>query len=89
MSRSDVTLEDLYLYEIGYYRNEKGEIEKMSHKKIEIKASKALKKDADRYKEKAAHAKTPIKAKHERIEEKEARAASRDLKKRARKAHEY
>ncbi len=61
----------------------------MSHAKIEKKAAKALDKDADKYKKEAAHAKTPIKAKHERIEEKEARSASRDLKLRAKKAHEY
>ncbi len=51
------------------------------HKKIMEKASKALKKEA-------AHEKGK-KKKHEMIERKEALSASKDLKKRARKAHEY
>jgi hypothetical protein len=59
------------------------------HKKIEMKASKALEKDADKYKKEAAKAKSPEKKKHERIEEKEAREVSRMLKSKAKKAHEY
>jgi hypothetical protein len=62
---------------------------KMVHKKIMEKASKALKKDASHYKEEAKHAKSSIKKKHDHIEEKEARSAALDLKRRAKKAHEY
>ncbi len=58
------------------------------HKKIEMKAAKELKKDASKYHEKAKH-ETGIKKKHEKIEEKEARSASRMLKAKAKKAHEY
>lgn len=63
--------------------------ERKMHKKIEMKASKALKKDADKYKKEASNAKSPVKKKHEHIEEKEARSASRMLKDKAKKAHEY
>lgn len=59
------------------------------HKKIEMKASKALSKDADKYAKDAKHAKSPMKKKHDHIEEKEARSASRMLKAKAKKAHEY
>ena len=59
------------------------------HKKIEMKAASALKKDADKYKKEASKAKSPEKKKHEHIEEKEARSASRMLKKKAKEAHEY
>jgi len=59
------------------------------HKKIEMKASKALKADAEKYAKEAKHAKSPTKKKHEHIEEKEARSASRMLKAKAKKAHEY
>ncbi len=59
------------------------------HKKIEMKAAKALMKDASKYHKEAASAKTKTKAKHERVEEKEARSAAIDLKRRAKKAHEY
>lgn len=52
------------------------------------KAAKALKKDAAKYHKEAAHAKG-TKKKHEKIEEKEARGAAKELKKRAQKAHEY
>lgn len=58
------------------------------HKKIEMKAAKALEKDAKKYGRKAKYAKG-AKKKHEMIEKKEAMSASRDLKKRAKKAHEY
>lgn len=61
----------------------------MSHKKIEMRAAKALEKDADKYKKKASTAKLPLKKKHEHIEEKEARSAARMLKQKAKKAHEY
>lgn len=59
------------------------------HKKIELKAAKDLEKDAKHYKSEAKKAKSPEKKKHEHIEEKEARAASVDMKRRAKKAHEY
>lgn len=58
------------------------------HKKIEIKASKALKKDAEKYHEKAKN-ESGIKKKHEKIEEKEAKGASKMLMKKAKKAHEF
>lgn len=61
----------------------------MSHKKIEMKAAKALEKDADKYKKKATAAKSTVKKKHEHIEEREAREAAKDMKSRAKKAHEY
>ncbi len=60
----------------------------MTHKKIELKAAKALEKDAAKYKKEAKHEKG-IKKKHEMVEFKEAKAAAKDLKKRAKKAHEY
>lgn len=65
--------------------------EEMSHKKIEEEASKALKRDGLKYKKKQKidvkhHDKKNLK-KH-KIEEKEAMSASKDLKKRAKKAHE-
>ncbi len=59
------------------------------HKKIEQRAAKALEKDANKYKREASKAKSPMKKKHEHIEEKEARSASRMLKAKAKKAHEY
>ena len=63
----------------------------MTHKKIMEKASKALKKDATHYQkeekqDKKAH--NTKKLKHHKIEEKEALSAAKDLKKRAKKAHE-
>ena len=58
------------------------------HKKIEMKAAKALKKDASKYHEKAKN-ETGIKKKHEKIEEKEAKGAAKMLTKKAKKAHEY
>lgn len=60
----------------------------MSHKKIMKKAQKALEKDARHYHEEAKHAKGKKKI-HEKIEEREAKSAARDLKKRAKSAHEY
>lgn len=59
------------------------------HKKIMEKAAKALSKDAMHYKKDEKKAKTSTKRKHEHVEEKEAKSASKDLKKRAKKAHEY
>jgi len=47
-----------------------------------------LMKDAKHYSKEAAHSKG-TKKKHEKVEEKEARSAAKDLKKRARSAHEY
>ena len=58
------------------------------HKKILQKAAKALSKDANHYHTEAKHAKG-VKKKHEKVEEHEAKSASKDLKKRAKKAHEY
>lgn len=59
------------------------------HKKIMQKASKALEKDAMHYAKKMKTAKSPLKKKHEKIEMKEACSASKDMKKRAKMAHEY
>lgn len=59
------------------------------HKKIMEKAAMKLEKDASHYAKKAMKAKSKTKMKHERIEEKEARSAAMDMKKRAKKAHEY
>ena len=62
------------------------------HKKIMEKASKKLVKDADKYKKHEAVDKRKHdtkKLKEDKIEEKEARSAARDLKARAKKAHEY
>ena len=53
------------------------------------KCSRALAEDAAHYKEKEKHTKTKTKKKHEEVERKEAYSASKDLKKRAKKAHEY
>lgn len=61
----------------------------MSHKKILAKASRELTEDAKKYHEKAAHAKSKVKKKHEHIEEKEAHSAARSLKSKAKKMHEY
>ncbi len=58
------------------------------HKKIMEKASVALKKDASKYAKEAKHSKGKEK-KHELVEKKEAVSASKDMKKRAKKAHEY
>lgn len=60
----------------------------MSHKKIEMKAAKALEKDAKHYSKEMKHAKG-IKKKHEKIEMHEAKSAASMLKKKAKKAHEY
>lgn len=58
------------------------------HKKIMQKASKALKKDAMHY-EKEAKMDKGVKKKHDMVEKKEACSAAKDMKKRAKKAHEY
>lgn len=58
------------------------------HKAIMKKAAKKLDLDAKHYASEAAKAKGP-KKKHELIEKKEAASAAKDLKKRAKKAHEY
>lgn len=58
------------------------------HKKIMTKSAKALKKDAEGYAKKAKKD-TGIKKKHDLIEKREALAGSKDMKKRAKKAHEY
>lgn len=63
----------------------------MSHKHIMEKASKALAKDAKHYQheEKIDKKKGNVaKLKHHKIEEKEAKSAAADLRKRAKKAHE-
>ena len=52
------------------------------------KASKALAKDAAHYAKKAKVEKG-VKKKHELVEKREASSAAKDLKKRAKKAHEY
>ncbi len=63
----------------------------MSHKKIMAKAEKALEKDAKHYKKeekmdkKAGDKKALM---HHKIEEREAKSAAKDLKKRVKKAHE-
>lgn len=59
------------------------------HKKIMAKAAQKLEKDAKKYVMKAKMAKSPVKKKHEMVEEREAKSAAKDLKKRARQAHEY
>ena len=61
----------------------------MTHVKIMKKAASKLKADAKKYHKEAAHAKSKVKKKHEKVEEREALSASKDLRKRARKAHEY
>jgi hypothetical protein len=58
------------------------------HKKIMEKCSKKLEADAKHYakEEKSSHGK---KKKHEMVEKKEAMSAAKDMKKRAKSAHEY
>ena len=58
------------------------------HKKIMKHAAKALEKDAEHYAKEEKHA-HGAKKKHEKVERKEAMSAAKDLKKRAKKAHEY
>ncbi len=59
------------------------------HKKILEKASKALSTDAKKYAKEEKHAPTKMKKKHEMVEKKEAMSAAKDMKKRAKSAHEY
>lgn len=61
----------------------------MVHKKIMTKTAKKLEADAKHYAKEAHHAKSKTKKKHEMMEEREARSAAKDLKKRAARAHEY
>ena len=58
------------------------------HKRIMEECSKKLEKDAKGYKKKAKYAVGTRRA-QEKTEEKEAMGAAKDLKKRAKKAHEY
>lgn len=61
------------------------------HKKIMNKAAKALEKDASHYKKEEKIDKKMGSKKalaHHKVEEKEAKSAAKDLKKRAKKAHE-
>lgn len=58
------------------------------HKRIMEKASKALNKDAMHYKKEMKNEKG-LEKKHEKTEMKEALSASKAMKKRAKKAHEY
>lgn len=58
------------------------------HRKIMRKAARSLEKDAAHYAKEAKGAKG-AKKKHEMVERKEALSAAKDLKSRARKAHEY
>jgi hypothetical protein len=60
----------------------------MTHKKIMTAAAKKLQKDASKYKAESKNA-TGKKKKEELIERKEALSAAKDLKKRAKSAHEY
>lgn len=59
------------------------------HKKIMKNAAKELEKDAKKYANETKHAKSPKKKHQEVVEKKEALSAAKDLKKRAKKAHEY
>lgn len=70
-----------------YYR--KNLIGLSMHKKIMKKAATALLKDAKHYASDAKHAHSSTKKKHDKVEMKEAVSAAKDLKKRAKKAHEY
>jgi len=60
----------------------------MSHKKIMKKCAHELEEDAMHYKKKIKTAKSSKKKHHERIEEHEAESAAKELKKRAKHAHE-
>lgn len=51
-------------------------------------AAKKLSEDAKKYKKEASHSKGEKKM-HEKVEQKEAMSAAKDMKKRAKKAHEY
>ncbi len=58
------------------------------HRKIMKEAAKKLSADAKHYKSEMKH-ESGTKKKHEKIEMKEALSASKDMKRRAKKAHEY
>ncbi len=58
------------------------------HKKIMERAASELKKDAKKYSKEEKHA-HGTKKKHEMVEKKEAMNAAKDMKARAKKAHEY
>ena len=53
------------------------------------KCSKELKEDAAHYAKKEKHAYSKTKKHHEAVERKEALSAAKDMKHRAKKAHEY
>lgn len=59
------------------------------HKKIMAGAAKALSKDAKKYAKEEKHAPTKTAKKHEKVEMKEAMSAAKDMKKRAKAAHDY
>ena len=59
------------------------------HKRIMENSASRLMKDAKRYEQDAKHTSSKSKKQHDRIERKEAVSAAKDLKERARKAHEY
>jgi len=61
----------------------------MSHKIIMDKARKALESDALRYAKDSKKTSSQVKKKHDAVEKKEAMSAAKDLKKRAKSAHEY
>lgn len=58
------------------------------HKKIMERAASALEKDSKHYKKEMKH-EHGAKKKHEKVEMKEAQSAAKDMRKRAKKAHEY
>ena len=58
------------------------------HKRIMERASSELKKDAKKYEKEEKHS-HGAKKKHEAVEKKEAMSAAKDMKKRAKSAHEY
>ena len=61
----------------------------MIHKKIMEKCSEKLMKDAKHYAKDEKKTKSPVKKSHDKVEKREAVSAAKDLKKRAKKAHEF
>lgn len=61
----------------------------MSHKKIEKECAEKLERDASRYKEGAKSLRGKKQKRHEKTEEREAKAAAKSMKRFAKKAHEY
>lgn len=59
------------------------------HKKTMKKCASKLMKDAKHYEKESKKSNSSVKKIHDNTEKKEALAASKDLKKRAKKAHEY